>query len=252
MKNIFSDIGINLGDKILVSSDILKLLIKYKNKKEKFDPNFIIDMLLERVGKSGTLIFPTFNWDFCKGKDYDYKKTKSNCGSLTNLVLDRKDFLRTKNPVYSFAVSGKDRDFICEMKHKNCFGLDSPFGYLINNNGKNLFIDVHYREGGFPFVHVAEQEAGVKYRFLKKFSGNYIGLNNKKSKINCLLYVRDKKLNVGRTLINKRFDETLKKINAYRELVVEDTFLSIMDIKKAYELLVKDLKNKGNLIYNEI
>ena len=242
---------INLGDKILVSSDILKLLIRYKNKKEKFDPNLIIDMLLDRVGKSGTLMFPTFNWSFCKGKDYDYKKTKSSCGSLTNIVLNRKDFLRTKNPIYSFAVSGKDKDFICEMKHENCFSLDSPFGYLIKNNGKNLFIDVHYRERGFPFVHIAEQEVGVKYRFLKKFSGNYIDSKNNKSMINCLFYVRDKKLNVGRTLINETFDETLKKINAYKETFVEDTFLSIIDIKKAYEILVKDLKNKGNLIYSE-
>ena len=108
-----------------------------------FDPNKIIDALIEKVSPDGTLMFPTFNWDFCEGKGFDYNSTLSKTGSLSSMVLKRKDFQRTKNPIYSFAVTGKDKDLICNLKHHSCFGLDSPFGYLIKNHGKNLFIGLN-------------------------------------------------------------------------------------------------------------
>ena len=60
-------------------------------------------------------------------------------GSLGNFALKRKDFSRTQNPIYSFAVTEKDKDLICSLEHKSCFGLDSPFGYLIKSNGKFIY-----------------------------------------------------------------------------------------------------------------
>ena len=49
---------------------------------------------------------------------------------------------------------------ICNLKHENCFSLNSPFGYLIKNKGKNLFIDQSLRASnetklvGFIFHHI--------------------------------------------------------------------------------------------------
>ena len=68
---------------------------------------------------------------------------------------------------------------IIQMKHKSCFGFDSPFGYLIKNKGKNLFIDLDYKDA-LTFVHVAEEKIGVNYRYIKRFKGNYIDENKKK------------------------------------------------------------------------
>ena len=133
LENIFNKINIATGDKILVSSSILKILIKFKKKNKKFNANLIIDSLLNKVGPNGTIIFPTYNWDFCKGRDFDYNKAQSMSGSLGNFALERKDFQRTKNPIYSFAVAGKDKEYLCNLSHNNCFDLDSPFGYLIKN-----------------------------------------------------------------------------------------------------------------------
>ena len=48
MKNVFSEININIGDTVLVSSDILKILLLNKKLKEKISPNDIIDMLKEK------------------------------------------------------------------------------------------------------------------------------------------------------------------------------------------------------------
>ena len=99
---LFQDIDISEGDIVYVASDILKLSIFYKQNKILFDPNIFIDTLIKIVGDKGTLLFPTFNWDFCKGKIFDYKKTPSNCGSLSNIALQRSDFKRTKHPIHSF------------------------------------------------------------------------------------------------------------------------------------------------------
>ena len=52
------------------------------------------------------------------------------------------------------------------MSHKSCFGLNSPFGFLIKNGGKNLFIDLDYKSA-LTYAHVAEETVGVNYRYIK-------------------------------------------------------------------------------------
>ena len=74
LENIFDKININSGDKILVHSNILKILIKLKKKNKKFNANLIIDSLINKVGPNGTVIFATYNWDFCKGIAFDYNE----------------------------------------------------------------------------------------------------------------------------------------------------------------------------------
>ena len=68
MKNIFSEININNGDTVLVSSDVLKILLYNKKVESKISPDNIIDMLKEKIG-NGNLLFPTYNWSFVKGKN---------------------------------------------------------------------------------------------------------------------------------------------------------------------------------------
>ena len=111
-KDIISYIDIQKGDILCISSDITKLLAKCRENKEVFNPNLFIDIIKEKIGSKGTILFPTFNWDFCKGKKFDYYKTPSQVGALGNVALKRKDFRRTRHPVYSFAVSGYDQKYL--------------------------------------------------------------------------------------------------------------------------------------------
>ena len=150
----------------------MKILIKYEKANKQFEPNQIIDALIEKISETGTLLFPTYNWDYCRGLGFDYFNSRSQSGSLGNISLKRKDFKRSKNPIYSFPIFGSDKQHICSMSHTSCFGLESPFGYLIKNEGKNLFIDIDYKDA-FTFVHVAEEFIGVNYRYFKDFKGNY-------------------------------------------------------------------------------
>jgi len=246
--NIFDKINILPGDTLLISSNILKMLIKNKKENKQLDANLIIDLLKKKVGKEGTLMFPTYNWDFCKGKEFNYKTTKSLSGSLGNAALKRKEFKRTKNPIYSFAVTGKNKDYICELNHQSCFSLDSPFGYLIKHKGKNLFIDLDYKDG-FTLCHVAEEAVGVEYRYFKNFSGFYIDQENKRKRVNYKMYVRDLKSKILMTAIDKKFDQILIEQKAYKMKIVNGISLTLIDMKKAYDSMLQDLRLKGGLIY---
>ena len=250
INKLFEKINIFKGDKVLVSSSILRLLVKYKNKNKNFVTNIIIDSLIEKIGPEGTLLFPTFNWAFCKGEDFDYNRTESLSGSLGNIALKRKDFQRTKNPIYSFAVTGKDKEYICNLDHESCFGLNSPHGYLIENYGKNLFLDIHdIYKNAFTLVHVAEETIGVSYRYFKNFSGNYIDKFKKKKHVNYKMFVRNLNLNILKTIIDKEFDNVLIKKHAYERKNINGINLILIDINKAYKAAIYDIKNKKGLIY---
>ena len=240
-------LGIKSGDKILVTSDVLKFLINLKKKKKKFSLNNLIDILIKIVGKKGSILLPTFNWDFCKGKNYNYISSKSMTGALSNIALKRKDFARSKNPIYSFAVIGKDKNHVCSLRHTSCFGLDSPFGYLIKNKAKNLCIGMDYKDG-FTFVHVAEEKVGVNYRFHKNYSGYSTYEKEKKIFGSYKMYVRDLSMNVE-TKINKKLDKLMSKSKAIKKESFLGVPITLLNIATAYNFMVKDLKNGGNLVY---
>ena len=66
LKNNLIKLGLKKGDKILVSSDVLKFLVYLKKRQINYNLNDLINDLIEIVGKNGNIIFPTFNWDFAK------------------------------------------------------------------------------------------------------------------------------------------------------------------------------------------
>ena len=245
LKNNLKKLGLKKGDKILVSSDVLKFLVYLKKNKINYNLNDLINDLIKTVGKDGNIIFPTFNWDFCKGITFDNKKSKSMTGALSNTALKRHDFIRSHNPIYSFAIWGKNKKKISELNHKSCFDLSSPFGYLIKNNAKNLFIGIDYKDG-LTFVHVAEEQVRVKYRYFKYYEGNVIN-NNKIEKKNYRMYVRDLSKNLV-TTINKKMDKILKKKGKIKKNSFFGVKFSLINIKSAYNIMVNDLKKEKKIV----
>tara|TARA_B100000767_G_scaffold243807_1_gene241674 strand:- start:1539 stop:1736 length:198 start_codon:yes stop_codon:yes gene_type:complete len=49
MKNLFKDVNLKIGDTVLASSSVLKIMIHNKNSKNEIDINSIIDMLIEKI-----------------------------------------------------------------------------------------------------------------------------------------------------------------------------------------------------------
>ena len=106
--NLVKTMRINQGDIVYLASDLMQIMIYLKNKNKTFKPNILINSILNTLGSKGTLIIPSYNWDFCKGIAYDILKSRAQTGSLANFVLkNRKDFSRTSHPIYSFLVTGR-------------------------------------------------------------------------------------------------------------------------------------------------
>ena len=81
------------GDTVYLASDLIKIIFYLKINKKPFDPNDIINSILNVIGTNGTLIIPSFNWDFCQGKPYDIINSPAQTGSLANFVLKNRVFL---------------------------------------------------------------------------------------------------------------------------------------------------------------
>jgi len=243
---LFENIDLKKGDTVYIASDALSLIMHFKEIDISFEPNVFIDTIIDIVGVEGTILFPTYNWDFCKGKIFDYKKTISECGSLSNIALNRHDFKRTKHPIYSFAVYGKHQDYLCSLENKTSWGKDSPFHFLFKNS-KNLFIGIDYKDG-FTMDHYFEQLMNVEYRFNKDFTSIYLDENGLKQKKTYSMFVRNLDI-VDITKINPKLDEVLIKNDALKINVVKKIMFSLIYLDKAGEIIIDDLKSGGNYIY---
>ena len=134
---IIEKIKIKKNDKILLSADITRLLVYCKKNNKKFDANDFLNAIINKIGNNGTLILPTFNFGFCQGKTYDYLKTVPMTGHLAKVALSRKDFKRTLHPIHSFAVCGKDKNYLCNLQNLSSFDSNSPFAYMHKKSVKN-------------------------------------------------------------------------------------------------------------------
>lgn len=241
--DIVCHLGINKGDKLLISSDINRLVYSIHLAGETFDINRFIDSFIEAVGETGTVAFPTYNWDFCEGKTFDYRSTKSKVGSLSNAALKRQDFKRTKHPFYSYAVWGADKDALCSLTNKSAFGNNSPFVYFYNNSFINLAIDVNYDKFA-TFIHYCEEKTGVTYRFMKDFTAEYIDEDGISEVRTYSMYVRPLNYKVG-VNINPLHDILLEN-DAVRESVVNGIPYYLVKMKPACDLAVLDIKDNSS------
>lgn len=240
MSDFINQLPIFNGDIVLFTSNAIQLGHYFYKNKQRFDSNNFFDLLLSKIGNQGTILFPTYNWDFCNGITFDYKKTPSKTGSISQAALKHPAFRRTKHPIYSWAVAGKDRDYLCSLNNKDSFAEDSPFAYLYKYNGKNIFLDLCVRSG-FTFVHYVEQTVGVSYRYIKNFSANYIDESGMESLRTYSMFVRDYDMDAevdlgpleNYLLGNKIIEET--KIACSRILSVP--------LNKTFDIIKEDILN---------
>ena len=250
-KDIMSHIDLKEGDIVNVTSDILKLMCVCRDNKEKFDPNVFIDTIIEKIGHKGTLLFSAYNWEFGRGKVFDYHNACSQTGGLSNVALKRKDFRRTKHPIYSFAVWGNDQNYLCNLNNISAFGEDSPFAYLYKRCGKNLFIGIDYK-AAFTFTHYIEEKIRVNYRSPKYFTAPYIDENGISGKLTYSMYVRDLSLDAEMISISPRnflLDDILLSKGYYVKYFINTIYFGVVDLRGIGDIMENDLKSKGGLVY---
>lgn len=239
-KELFDTLDIQKGDILLIAADLKKIIRSLLKQKIPFDANEFINYFLDKIDSEGTLLFPTYNFDFCKGVDFDYNTTESNMGFITNIALQREDFIRTKHPIYSFAVSGKLSQKFYDLNNEGAFDSDSPFALLYNLNAKMLLIDVDY-QNSFTFVHFVEQQNNAPYRFHKQFIANYTDKANHKEKRVYSMFVR---YDYVQTNVNP-IGEILQNNNVSKYKNINQIETKLVDLHKSFEIISKDINENG-------
>ena len=240
LKEYAAHLEIEKGDTILVSSDAKVLLWDAKKNNESTDLNAFIDGLIEAVGEEGTVIFPTYNWDFCGGTTFDYRSTPCRTGALGILALKKEGFKRTKHPIYSFAVWGRYQEELCNMTNTDSFGTDSPFAFFHKHNVKNYIVDVSLQDS-LTFTHYVEQQSGlVKHRFIKDFTAGYVDENGCMEERTYSMFVRYLDMDVN-TLINP-IEEDLLEAQAEKKYFINHSEIKRVYLGQAYDVLLKDIR----------
>ena len=193
IEKALAEVGLNRGDVVLVHSDasaVIKLLGDE-------DWNRALELMrlsfAEILGDEGTLVVPTFNWNFCKGHPYDEAKTPSQLGLFSNYILNRPEAIRSIHPFFSFSGIGPHARSLFSGISKSSFGPESVFDRLMQRNGKLIFFNTSFLY--CTFIHYVEQMRGVSYRYIKHFTGK-LTVNKVTYEDTFEFYVRDEKQEV--------------------------------------------------------
>jgi aminoglycoside 3-N-acetyltransferase len=236
----FKDLGLEPGDTLLVHSS-------YKSfGGVEGGPQTVIDALLDVLGDTGTLIMPTFNFDFCKGEPWDIRTTASHMGAITNMVREYPQARRVFHPIYSFAILGKFADYLTGERYKSSFGANSVFGKLRELDGKIMIIGLSYTNSMTFFHHIEEME-GVDYRYMKPFTGLVTDQDGNTYEDTFTMLVRD--LDKG----------VITEVNPMGALMEEAGIVSIRDIgesrvklmkaSEVYKFTARQMKRDPMLLY---
>lgn len=239
-KNFVDQLHINSGEKIWLSSELVKIVLKLKKEGRIFDGSELIDAFQNAIGNEGTLILPTFSFEFSNKGVYDVLNTKGTTGALGNIALGRSDFYRTQHPMHSFAVWGKDRELLIGMNNKNSFGIDSPFGYCVGRHVRQIILGTDYVHA-MTFIHYAEVVCNVPYRFAKSFSGVYINSQGEKEERTYDYAAR--KLEIEPREVFNRIGIILEDKSISKKLDINGLICYDIDLAASFPIICDDIIN---------
>lgn len=243
---------IHKGDCLYVVSDMMELAKVYREMGERLNLDTLIEELQRMVGEEGTLLFPTFNWDFCKGIAFDYHKTPVRTGALPKAALKRKDFARTAHPLYSFAVWGAKADELLQMDYPDAFGKGTIFEKMEQWDAKVLVIGVGAL-AGTTYIHHVEQIVGVPYRYNKEFTGDYTDAEGVCSERTYRMFVRDlemdpRHINGFAPLEEKMYEEGLIHGADFHQVPCH--FMTVRDLDGAVSKDILENASRNMYTYN--
>lgn len=242
----FEELVLNFQKMGLTSGDIVLVHSSYKSfGGVKGGPQTVIDAIKSIITNEGTLIVPTFNYDFCDGKQYDIKKTPSKMGIISEIIRINSDSKRTIDPVFSFSVIGKYRDYLTNLKSVHSFGPNSIFAKLRELDAKIMIIGLSYNKS-MTFFHHIEEIVGCDYRYFKEFNGTIINYNNVKQDGKIILFVRDIKRGVENAV--DEMGIILEKEGIVKNRVIGKSQIKVMNANDVFKRTVKELKKNPHIL----
>jgi aminoglycoside 3-N-acetyltransferase len=163
IKKVLDD---NQIQRILIHSDLMQGFdIPFTNRID-----YLKLQMLELDGLERDLWMPTFNYEFCGGKDYSLVNSKSQVGVLSEYFRRNNAAWRTEIPIFSFSGTGEESN-LAQKNIIDPFGEESSFHYLYHNNGALMHYGSSFNSS--TILHYVERISGkLAYRYDKIFKGN--------------------------------------------------------------------------------
>lgn len=236
----FQKLGLERGDVLLVHSS-------YKSfGGVEGGAQTVIDALLSILGEEGTLIMPTFNFDFCKGEPWDVRNTPSHMGIITELVRNDPRSCRVFHPIYSFAIIGEHQETLCSINEKSSYGKNSLFGKLRELDSKMMIIGLDYTNSLTFFHHVEEME-GVGYRYIKAFTGEVTDWEGNSYEDTFYMLVRDLEKGVI-TEVNP-MGALMEQVGIVQVDNIGEAVVKLMRANEVYEFTKEKMSENPRLMY---
>ena len=215
---------------IIIHSDITGLFFK------NFSLEKLWKLIQKSLGDNKTYIFPTFTLHN-KYNSWSYKRSKSECGALSEYFRKKIATRRTIHPIHSVAIYGKNQSKVPNHNSKSSFGKGSTWEWLCNSKDVcNLSLGLNLNGGG-TFCHYSEEKNKISYREFKSIKLSIKGKNDKIIKKNFRYFSRSKGIRNNwnkceKDLINEKLLKKFKfKENDY-QIIKMNTFKVINFISK--------------------
>ncbi len=224
MRDILKDLGLNKGDRIIVSSSFGHINANFK-------PSELISLLQEAVGEEGLIMMPYYppmnstEWA-AKQQQFDMRNTKSGMGILTNVFSKMSGVYMSKHPTKAVCAWGKGAEEIVKDHDlaTTPFYWDSPYGRLLAMGSKSLGLGLK----NIPIFHTFEDVLSASpfdYYQEKSYSLHLIDKDGN----NQLITTRVHNLSVlDRCLPAGDYVRALK-CKAYKRINVGSAFVYIID-----------------------
>lgn len=239
--NIPQSLTLSSDDVLFIASDVKQLALDARAKGERFDANSFIEKFQEELS-NGTVLIPAYTDHLKNGEAFDYVKGKPTTGALSNKVMRRKDFQRSKDPLHSVFAWGKGKGEVIALDGDSSLGKGSIFQWMHNNKAKMLCIDVHF-QNSLTYVHYVEELRGVKYRKAYKWRIKRLFKDGTDDKP-FVFYSRQPWVLTDLELLQKRAIES----GVAKVFVHDNTQFLFFDILEMHQLIEQMLDN-GEKLY---
>lgn len=218
-------VGICKGDIVCVHSHLMSFGKPLLERQEFM--RCIIDVLIDTVGRNGTLIMPTFTYSFCENKLYDVEDSISQVGILTEYYRKCKNVKRTWHPIFSFAIGGNRQEEYLDIG-PDAFSLDSVYGKMIRDGGKIVMLGGNC---GYTFYYLAEEHFNVAHRYFKIFAGT-IKTSGRKYLTSVPYFVRN--LDIKSDVDEKKLETFLLESGCQKQVDFAKGTIAVIDCKDMY------------------
>ena len=190
----------------------------------------VVEKILSTVGETGTVVMPSFNWDYFKAREkaIDLARTPSRMGIISELFRIRPGVRRTANLFHPLCVWGRYQSEILSCDMFDTWGEDSPYGFMAQNGFKMLMMGVDLNR--CAIMHYCEQLADARYREPVIYDGFIVSEDGERRPCRCRRLVLKEgamaDLNKGADALTSENCRTVVMGNALCRLVDLDDFIT--------------------------